>query len=278
MALLQKAYLGATPLFRDVPWFYETPLTIQATTTSATSVTASASAHTKGAWSQLIASTSAETTILTLNVANNASATDTAALLDIGVGAAGSETVIVPDIAVGAASNIAIQVPVKIPSGSRIAARAQSVVGSRAITVGTGVNAATIASDAALIPTSVDTLGIDTATSTGTVMSGASGTWVEIVASTTKDYTAFCLVPSSSDSDIASLTITYDIGVGAAGSEVAFGQLQFGTINNEIVTGRTAQIVLFGKEVPSGSRIAVRHNIATNPGKYDACVIAVPKV
>jgi hypothetical protein len=50
MALLQKAYLGATPLFRNEAWFEESYDLIN--NSGLVTVTADPSAHTKGAWSE----------------------------------------------------------------------------------------------------------------------------------------------------------------------------------------------------------------------------------
>lgn len=274
MPQLQQAYLGSTPLFVDKPWFYKTTTSLSGRTDSTTTVTASATTHTKGSWTQLIASTSGVTTLLILGISNTTSATDTASLIDIGVGASGSETAIASNIAVGAFAGF-IQIPVNIPSGSRISCRAQSAIASRAISI-TRITCVNM-SGASLLPTSVDTLGTSTATSEGTPMSGSSGTWVEITASTSKDYIGFVIVPSSSDTDIAGGNRVYEIGVGASGSEVVFGAQVFNTTSSESLDNRIGQILVYGREVPSGSRIAIRHDITTNPGRYDACVIAIPK-
>jgi hypothetical protein len=277
---LQKAYLGATPLFADKPWFYGNEFTNAGYNTANVTLTASATPHTKGAWSQVIASTSAQTTMLNFAVISvNVSTADTATLLDIGVGAAGSETVIVPNIAVGGCSSMTFRIPVKIASGSRIAARVQGVRASQTATIGVRDFQCVNATDAALIPTTVDVLGIDTATSTGTAMSGASGTWVQIVSSTSNPYTAFVIAPSASDTDTASQgDAVYEIGVGAAGSEVRFGELNFAFGATENFSVPATRLNTFGREVPTGSRLAIRHNISANPSKYDACIIAVPKV
>jgi hypothetical protein len=280
MALLQKAYLGATPLFRDLPWFAENSFISSGFSTGSVNVTASASAHTKGNWSQLIASTSAETTFISFAINTvNVSATNTATLLDIGVGASGSETVIVPDIAVGGASTAIFNIPVKVPSGTRIAARCQSARSSQTVPIGARAFECFNAGSAALVPTAVDVLGINTATSSGTALSGASGTWVEIIASTAKDYIAFGIAPSTNDTDTAAAADTrFDIGVGSAGNEVEFGQLFFALGATENFSMRTTSPLLFGREVPSGSRLAIRHNIAANPSKYQASIIAIPEV
>jgi hypothetical protein len=281
MALLQKAYLGATPLFADKPWFYQNEILAASWNTSSVTLTASATPHTKGSWSQIIASTSNVTTLIRFFIAGvNVSTADSATLLDIGVGASGSETVIVPDLAIGGSSGSFYSVPVEIPSGSRIAARIQGVRASQTATINSRDFFALNAGDTASIGTTADVLGTDTATSTGTAMSGASGTWVEIEDSTTKDYIGFSIAPSTSDTDTTAFgDAAYEIGVGAAGSEVAFGYIQFAfgaTENFSLAANRSPN--LFGREVPTGSRLAIRHNIGANPSKYDACIIAVPKV
>jgi hypothetical protein len=281
MALLQKAYLGATPLFADKPWFYQNQILAASWSTGTVTLTASATAHTKGSWSQIIASTSNVGTLLRFFVSGvNVSTADSATLLDIGVGASGSETVIVPNLAIGGSAGSFYSIPVEIPSGSRIAARVQGVRSSQTATISARQFFVFNAGDTASLGTTVDVLGTDTATSTGTAMSGSSGTWVEIEDSTTKDYIGFAIAPSVSDTDTASQgDATYEIGVGAAGSEVAFGYIHFAfgaTENFSLAADRSPN--LFGREVPTGSRLAIRHNIAANPSKYDACIIAIPKV
>lgn len=284
MALLQKAYLGSTPLFRDVPWFKDfrnVTITGQATTTPAPA--AGATAHTKGAWVQLIASTSGASNLFTsFWQSSSVAATDTAMVMDIGVGASGSETVVAPDIALGGCGAGLVILPISIPNGSRIAARIAGVRGSsQTITSFSNITTYNISSTAtSLLPSSVDVLGVNTATSTGTAMSGASGTWVEIIASTSKDYIGFSIVPSISDTDTATIgDLRLTLGVGAAGSESVIGEIAASTTTSEAVSLRSNAIAanLFGREVPAGSRLAIKHNIAANPGKYDACIIAVPK-
>jgi hypothetical protein len=281
MALLQKAYLGATPLFADKPWFYQNEILAASWNTGSVTLTASATPHTKGSWSQIIASTSNVTTLIRFFLSGvSVSTADSATLLDIGVGASGSETVIVPNLAIGGSAGSFYSIPVEIPSGSRIAARIQGVRASQTATISARDFFALNAGDTASIGTTADVLGTDTATSTGTAMSGSSGTWVEIEDSTTKDYIGFAIAPSVSDTDTTAFgDAAYEIGVGAAGSEVAFGYIQFAfgaTESFSLASSRSPN--LFGREVPTGSRLAIRHNISANPSKYDACIIAVPKV
>ena len=132
MALLQKGYLWATPLFRDIAYFQQQQANF--VQTAAINVTTGSVAHTEPAsWTQLIASTSANASFLTLRIgALGGAATNTATLLDIGTGASGSETAILTDVAVGGAvDDIYISVPFKIASGTRLSARARSAATSR---------------------------------------------------------------------------------------------------------------------------------------------------
>ena len=177
-------------MFEDKPWFAEFGPLIDSNSVG-TVVTADSTPHTKGSWTQLVASTSAEINCLVVTIVAVAlNATDTASLLDIGVGASGSESAVAENIAVGgagvsipAAHSIHFVLPVKIAAGSRIAARLQSLVGSRSGTV--TVNGYNFGATQA-IPTTLDVLGTNTATSEGTALA-ASNTWTQIVSSTAKD-------------------------------------------------------------------------------------------
>jgi len=250
-------------------------------TSAITTVTANTTANTKGSWTQLVASSSGNTSFIVVQANSiSATATNTATLLDIGTGASGSETTIIGDVAVGAAgsasqgvSNI-YGVPFKVASGTRISARIQSVVA--------GGKTASITAflmdlgnyDTA--PTSVDVIGADTANSKGISFSGASGSWTEAIASTSRAYRAVCCVLSSHNSDIAGLTITWDVGVGASGNEVAFGNGRASTNTQETLSNATPYNYLFGRKIPAGSRLAVRHNIAANPDRYGFTLIGIP--
>jgi hypothetical protein len=284
MPLLQKAYLGATPLFAEKPWFYNAEMELVnsagVTGTQGTIVTASATTHTKGAWAQLIASTSAETTLVSINVgALGFNATETSALIDIGTGASGSESVLIGDVAVGSAASqsggggISIVVPVKIPSGTRISARIQAATASDQARVSI---VCWSVGDGTSIPTSVDVVGGDTATSRGTALA-ASNAWTQVIASTSDDYAAFCLVPSSSATVASSSALAYEIGVGASGSEQTFGVIPWLVMSNseQLTQNMIYPLNFFAKDVPAGSRISVRQSSAES--FFEATVIGIPK-
>jgi hypothetical protein len=275
MALLQKGYLGATPLFRETVW-YEASGRKFISTGSATA-TANSSAHTKGAWQQVIASTAANGSWLHVNcTAFNASATNTASLMDIAIGAAGSETAIASNIAVGGASGTYFTFPLQIPSGSRLSARIQSIV-TGGKTGGITMHVVD-AGDYATSPTSVDVIGTDATTSKGTDFAGSSGTWVEAVASTTRAYRAVTFVPSAHNDDLAAITVLPEIGVGASAAEISFAISRFntGAGPDSVLTSVPFPIDPHGRLIPAGSRLAVQHNIAANPTKYGFCLIGIP--
>ena len=95
-------------------------------------------ANTKGAWSELSSSTPARFNQILLVIGNQSQSARAIAnfLLDVGVGAAGSEQVIVPNLAFLQSSSTVpfplwFFVPVGVPSGSRLAVRAQcSITGA----------------------------------------------------------------------------------------------------------------------------------------------------
>lgn len=282
MPLLQKAYLGATPLFKEKSWFEDIsqdPID----EAEGITITADNTAHTKGSWTELVASTSADATFIVVEVTNIATSTvDTATLLDIGVGASGSETELIPNIAVGGAANVgggiarlAFQIPIKIASGTRLSSRIQSVV------AGPPAKTATVSiwtfnmGDFAYAPTAVDVIGTSTATSAGTAMSGSSGTWVQITASTSNAYKAVVVVPSTSAASIGTIITKFTLGVGASGSEVEIGQTSASYVNNESVSNFSRWGQLICKAIPSGTRLSVRHDIAAGPGNYDVTLIGI---
>jgi hypothetical protein len=101
-----------------------------------TTVTASATANTKGSWAQLIASTTFATSWMVVCCGGNSGATS--GLLDIGVGAAAAEYVVVPDLlfypSLAGFGNW-LGLPCTIGSGVRLSARFSNTTGSTTTTV-----------------------------------------------------------------------------------------------------------------------------------------------
>lgn len=240
---------------------------------SAVTVTSSGTAHTKGAWTELIASTSANGDFIVLGSTNvGAGAFNTATLIDIGIGAAGAEVAIASNIAIGSWVDMSIPIPLKIASGSRVAARIQSVRTSIPVTIKCQVFDSGNYADA---PTSVDVIGTSTATSEGTLMSSTNA-WVQLTASTSQAYSAIVAVPSASDNVMAGLTVTYSVGRGAASSETVIGTFSMLTTTGEIIyPGGLISPMVFAGPFPAGTRLVGRADAAAGTD-MDLCVIGIP--
>jgi hypothetical protein len=241
--------------------------------------TTGSTTNAKSAWQQMIASTSATSAVMLILPQGLAVAsTDTSALIDIGVGASGSESVIVPNVACGGYTTTSwpIYVPIRVPSGSRVSFRAQSVQATKAVQCRVHLLSAL---NGDRLPTSVDTIGTSTATSTGVALSGSSGTYVEVTSATTRDYQALCVVPSSSATAGNNGGWRLQLGVGAAGSEVEIGACHVEQTGNPFVQTSgmyQPQWNVFSQFIPTGTRVAIKHNITSNPGRLSVCVIGVP--
>lgn len=270
----------------NLPWFFGLQqVALIGTPNSAVNVTASSTIHTKGAWAQLIASTSAEIGLLSLQVSGLAQTNvETSCLIDLATGASGSEVVFAENIAVGGArvlgdssSNIvAIPLPVRIPSGTRIAARCQALIASDVV----GIASAGFGFPGMhMLPTTLDTYGTSTATSRGTTLTGASGSWTEIAASTTQRYRAIVIVPSIPTSSVAGnrASVRLTAGFGTAGAEVEVGSIlcAFDTLERLHMLPAAIPLPLFA-DVPAGSRLAVKHDLASSPGDCAVTLIGVP--
>jgi hypothetical protein len=278
MALLQKAYLGSTALFRNTSWFEDDDFTV-VNESSAVTVTANSSAHTKGAWTELVASTSGNSSMIYVRVGGIVSTgVNTATLLDIGVGAAGSESAIIQNVAVGGAvatgtaGALYFVVPIQIASGSRVSARIQSLV--------TGGKTASVlvrlldTGDYAQAPTSVDVIGTSTADSEGTAVTAAN-TYAQLTASTSRAYRALAFVPSVGDTTTAVVLTNYTVAKGASGSEVDLQTITTGYSNDE--STRTIDFPFIAAAIPSGTRLSVKlSGPSANFSGYASCVIGIP--
>jgi hypothetical protein len=280
-ATLSGTALRGTAKIVTPPWFSGLTLRQIGTPSAFVDTNASATPHADGAWTQLYSTISEDIGLLWIGVGQIAvgqSGVDSATAISIGVGAAGSETSVVTNIACGGMNDtFGIPIPIRIPSGSRISYRVRSAVASKFTRIyGPAVYAVP---NVFQMPTSVDVLGVTGSTSKGTALSGASGTWTTVAASTSQDYQGFVLVPSINSNDILSIAPRFTLGVGAAGEEVEIGANEIGYANTEAVSTRpfAYNFPVFGNgRVAAGSRIAVKHTIAANPDRYAVCVIGIP--
>lgn len=235
-------------------------------TAPGTTVTTGGVAHTKSGWTEVFSSTNFEVTELDiLVVATSTTATQSDALLDIGIGAAASEVVLIPNILAGwrqtltsAISSTGMRFPITIPSGTRVAIRAQSLITSQA------VNVVIVARGGASLPATglyagVDAIGIVTASSQGTSHtagnSGSFSAWTSFGSATTRDYRAILMLVQGSLADTTMNNAVYEFQWGV--SSTTHGSAMFATSTSETVWGPfpnqpTRQFV------PSGSQLQVR--------------------
>lgn len=226
-------------------------------TTSAT-VTASSTTHTKGSWTQIIAATTIDAGWLVYNYTNFTNGQATAGLLDIGIGAAGSEVVLIANLPCGYGNDATqLVIPICIPAGSRISARAQSAISSRQTTCKIGVRRNTHGMQL----TTVDTFNADTSTSSFTTSMGTA--YSELVASTSSQYRAMAMhVAHRTDTAIATAAdIRVSAAIGAAGAETDVANLSRNANSSEYFTfapvGNSLLGVYLG-DIPSGSRLAAK--------------------
>lgn len=233
--------------------------------TTGVTVTADAAANTKGAWAELIAATTHETDLLRVSLIRTAvaaSGVDTSSLLDVGVGAAGSEQVLVPNLLVGSkpvATALAMDVPVRIPAGVRVAARLQSASGGKTAEVLATVMGGGMPEITGSIVTAY---GITTASSTGTTtaapaVANTKGAWTQIVAATTAPirWLLVCM-QCRANTQQSAVTATVDIGVGGSGSEkVVVPDIWIETSAAEVVWYVPITVPV---DIGIGSRLAVR--------------------
>lgn len=246
-----------------------------------------ASAHSKGAWVELIASTSDYADLLqiicgsTFNSGNYG-----AALMDVGVGAASSEVVVAANIPVGnhasSQQTPSFPLPLRISKGSRIAVRWQSFRAGAADAKVTCVLQRWPTSLGIFSPTILDTIGATTGTTSGVSMGTTSGAWVQMSASAPQAYQGFCVDLISSDNTMSNGTgLTVDVGVGGSGSEqgvssaTLFTTSSIETFNAHSNTGVLSGFVPIA--CPKGARIAARVN---DPGiansTPEAIIVGVP--
>lgn len=187
--------------------------------------TASGTAHTKGAWSEIIASAASEINFISMICYGVGSpATVTSVLFDVGVGAAGSEVAVMENIAIGGATwsvggpELRLSLPITIASGSRVAIRIQAVQ----TTPKTADFLMMPYSSGPATPTSLTTFGGNTATSRGVDITSAN-TWTQISASLPEQYDYLMVVPSQANNSVISTAQeVMDVGVGASGSETVW--------------------------------------------------------
>lgn len=247
-------------------------------TTDGISVTPSATAHTKGSWTELVASTSSAVDFVILGFRGPT----VSYLVDIGTGGAGSETVLISNLLVLCRDFVhvnQIPLPVEIPTGTRVAARCQARLASQAaIKVGL-----TMLHGGSAVGTAVQSYGANTADSGGTqVDSGGAantkGSWSELTASTTATTKALMVAVAKPDfhTNQGSTPLwRVDIGTGAAASESVLIPDLFFSADTTLDMPMCPYVGPLPVEVASGTRLAARAQSTSTGGTDRLLDVAV---
>jgi len=204
---------------------------------SGTTVTADASTHTKGLYTEIIASLSNDTYGLWITASGVFSPNSLRNfLVDVALGAAASEVDIIPNIDFSAAGTKVYYFPgLFLAAGTRISCRAQSNVtvqaGSISIFLDQGLRHD-------VVQTTVITYGADTANSRGTSVtpgSGAFGSWTEI-GTTSRDHNIFLTgLDALATASIADQEWLMEIGYGSnSGAVTTIGSFKFKSLGTSI--------------------------------------------
>lgn len=248
--------------------------------TMGTVVTASATPHTKGSYTELIASTGFEACWIEIGFGEvRNSGVDTATLVDIAIGAAASEQVIIPNLnACAATTNITLAIPsvryhfpLLIPAGERISARSQALAVSDTVRVSVKLYGAP--TEPVWAGQQVIDYGTNLAASRGVSvaagLSAAEGSWTEIVSATTQDHSYLIAgVGMAGDISHQESSNLIDLGIGAA-TEVAIAEdFPF------LMTASEALVYPFPayawSRIPSGTRLVARiSSHQANAQSYD---------
>ncbi len=246
-------------------------------TTYLVTLTADSTAHTKGAWVQLLPATTFDAFLVTVLLAANAAASsDTSALADIGIDAAGGTayTVLIPNILCGHSGIISAGAGRRsifeayIPAGSTVAARFQSTVTSDVVSANITLHGGVDSRDPFPPRGLVVDYGTATASSSGTTpanaLADAEGAWIEMTSATTRPHQGLTVAVQGSDAAAGNVAFLIDVGIGATSSEVALIEHVVAvTRTNETIYLGTAH-PMFHRPVPEGSRLAVRAQADTN--------------
>lgn len=191
---------------------------VATTATEGATITASASSHTKGAFSagQLIASTADDSYGITVLIGGTGltASTNERALMDIGIGASGSEVVLIPNLLCGnveaavsaGPGSVMYHFPIFIAKGSRLSAALQALVSADTATCQVWLHRHPIG-PGAWFGSRVTAYGPDTATSSGVAHTHGNGS-----------YAAATQIVASSTNPIKALQVGVDLGVDTTGA------------------------------------------------------------
>lgn len=277
------------PLPAGLSRVVDQPRTASTSIATNTTITASATIHTKGAWTEFVASTPSDAHLLFLHLnGSTVSAADTSVAVDIGIGPAGSEVVVIPDLlayglgalAQGPGNGHQLVFPLEIPAGSRLSARAQGSVASRTVKIHAALYGGQQPGGASVFA-GVTTYGFDPATSKGVILTASAvantkpATFTDIVTSTSKPINALQFTAGGNGATaLGSENQLFDIAIGAATQEViVWADIPTTTATTEAIGwGRVPPLWPLDYAIPPGTRLSARLQSTLASQTMDVCV------
>lgn len=239
-------------------------------------VTASSTAHVKGAWASLLDPTPRETHLLHLKIDSVASSNVlTSMLMDIAYGptGGGNEQILIPDLDVGAAPLLgkAYRFPLVVPAGVRLSARCQAVIASDTARV--KLMLAAMAPDRRFPCGPVVAYGITASASEGTQHNEGSGTWGAWVSlgTTSRRHRLWTIGSDQGGDNSNVLNIsTRQLGIGPdSGNVTPIAQFVVCTTGAETISGPVPDLAY--APVPSGTGLWLRSQGISGVGNVGAC-------
>jgi hypothetical protein len=229
----------------------------------AVTVTSSASANAKGAWTQLNSAQPRDACFVLLQVSTDYGSATINSAIDLGVGSSGNEVAILNNLVInnsfeGDGNVIELAIPLLIPAGERLAARCQSSSASQSLGVSLftwdgaysmeGVNGA-------------EAVGFQSGSTEGTsVTAGASslGSYTQLTAATPRDYVGYFMMFDFLKASLPTADfIVANLAIGASGSEVVIDS-SYGPVfsSSQKLVGGPSRPAIF-RPIPAGTRIAM---------------------
>jgi hypothetical protein len=273
---------GGFPLGLDV--CNGTDIGTSLATTGGTSVPANnTTANSMGAFTQLIASTGIDTCYVGFSVYNNStSGTLGTQAVNIAVGAAASEKVIVQNLIVDQSfSNRTYSTwvfPINIPQGTRISAQSQSTTTSSSCLVMAWLFDGAFSHQEG--HAGVDSIGFVAANTQGSTITASSstntkGSYTQLIASTTRDYTSIYVYFDSLDANATNASFMTDIAIGAGGSEKVVIPNILSRVGSPTIAFFPCLTGPWPIQIPAGTRVAARTQCTTASGKMGVTLYGV---
>lgn len=253
----------------------------QASSTSGTSLTTGGSAHTLGAsFVELFSSTAHDTHWVTLGVLATATgATRTDALLNIYVGANGSEVPLISGFPAGWSGTFDtndwryLRMPLFIPAGTRITAKAQALQTSKTVRVYMKLEG--YSRPPSWYGRGVEIIGVNTGSSTGTSVTPGTtgeGSFANIGTTTYEwGFISPLIHGTLADTTSSNNNMTVDVGVGGS-LYLGLEHFLMGNVSNE--TGIQYGPGAFCR-VPAGTALQLRAQAGTDATPADMMILGV---